>query len=82
MTAQCPRCKSPSPERHPAVQFGGEVEICTHDFHLRETPQNTPSLIVAVMDKRLVEFKSAVEYVAHDRRSGGSQIDNYLDARN
>lgn len=25
---------------HPAVQYGGEVEICTHDFHLTETPQN------------------------------------------
>lgn len=30
---RCPRCNSPSPERHPAVQFGGEVQICPHSYH-------------------------------------------------
>ena len=30
MSKRCPRCDSPSPERHPAVQFEGEVETCTH----------------------------------------------------
>ncbi len=29
---RCPRCNSPSPERHPAVQFE-EVEICSEPFH-------------------------------------------------
>jgi hypothetical protein len=29
----CPRCGSPDAKRHPAVQHGGEVEICPHPFH-------------------------------------------------
>lgn len=30
---RCPQCNSPSPERHPAVQSGGEVSICPNDWH-------------------------------------------------
>jgi hypothetical protein len=29
----CPRCTSPSPTLHPAVQAGGEVTICPDTFH-------------------------------------------------
>lgn len=49
---KCPRCESPAPHLHPAVQFEGEVETCTHDFHLTVTPQNTPAYISAVHAKR------------------------------
>lgn len=30
---RCPRCNSPSPERHPAMQHEGEVQPCTHPWH-------------------------------------------------
>ena len=49
---KCPRCTSPHPHLHPSVQIEGEVEICTHDFHLTQTPQNASSFIEAVLQKR------------------------------
>lgn len=33
MSDKCPRCGSPTPKLHPAVQLGGEVSICMHEFH-------------------------------------------------
>lgn len=37
---------------HPAVQYGGEVETCPDEFHLRPTPQNTDAYIALVLAKR------------------------------
>lgn len=34
------------------MQHEGEVEICTHDFHLTPTPQNTEQKIALVHEKR------------------------------
>ena len=50
--AGCPDCKSAHPHHHPAVQVDGEVELCTHAFHLQSTPQNLPEYIEAVRAKR------------------------------
>jgi hypothetical protein len=47
--ANCPRCDSPKPHLHPAMQFEGEVQTCTHAFHLKPTTQNTPAYIEAVL---------------------------------
>lgn len=49
----CPHCKSSAPHMHPAVQHEGEVELCTHDYHLQPTPQNTPEYIARVIEKRV-----------------------------
>lgn len=32
---KCPRCDSPSPGLHPAMQYEGEVQPCPHDWHKR-----------------------------------------------
>ena len=34
----CPRCDSPQPHLHPAVQAGGEVQPCPHKYHDIVTP--------------------------------------------
>lgn len=49
---RCPRCTSPSPHMHPAMQFEGEVEVCPHEFHLTPTNQNTQAYIDEVLAKR------------------------------
>lgn len=49
---RCPRCNAPHPHLHPAMQFEGEVETCTHDYHLTPTPENRPEYIALVRAKR------------------------------
>jgi hypothetical protein len=34
----CPKCGSPEPRLHPAVQFEGEVQPCDHPFHAASAP--------------------------------------------
>lgn len=50
---RCPTCDSPSPHMHPAVQYEGEVGICTDDFHLSNFDgMNRPEYIKMVLDER------------------------------
>lgn len=35
---RCPRCDSPQPPLHPAVQSGGEVQPCPDEFHALAMP--------------------------------------------
>lgn len=35
---KCPRCGSPDPKLHPAVQFEGEVQLCHHPYHAGADP--------------------------------------------
>ncbi|MBI3654143.1 MAG: hypothetical protein HY231_24185 [Acidobacteria bacterium] len=39
---RCPKCDSPDPKRHPAMQFEGEVQICDHLWHTFDKPWNNP----------------------------------------
>lgn len=45
--SKCPRCGSPQPHLHPAVQYGGEVQVCFHRYHLTLTAQNTADKILS-----------------------------------
>lgn len=49
---KCPTCNSPAPHLHPAMQHEGEVEVCTDDFHLQNTPQNKLEYRNNVLRKR------------------------------
>ena len=47
LTDSCPRCHSPQPHLHPAVQHEGEVQPCPHPFHEQITPSNTAERVAA-----------------------------------
>jgi hypothetical protein len=46
---------------HPAVQFEGEVELCTDVFHLTPTNENPQEYIDAVLAKRAWKGLPAIE---------------------
>ena len=51
----CATCGSNEPHLHPAMNCGGEVELCTDSFHLVETAQNKPEYIEAVKAKQITK---------------------------
>lgn len=56
----CPSCGSEAPHLHPAVQIGGEVEVCTDAYHLIRTNQNRDDCIAAVKSKAEARDKGGV----------------------
>lgn len=48
--SHCPRCDSPAPHLHPAMQYGGEVQPCSHPFHEKNTPENARYLVSRPLD--------------------------------
>lgn len=52
---RCKTCGSTAPQLHPAVQVGGEVEVCGDSFHLTITPQNKLSFIIECERKRMAQ---------------------------
>lgn len=48
---KCPRCNSPQPHLHPAMQFEGEVQPCSHPFH-EQLMTDTPDIVERLHAKR------------------------------
>lgn len=51
MTNNCPRCDSPEPRLHPAVQEGGEVSICPDPYHTPPVVITTEDIIASLVTK-------------------------------
>lgn len=58
---KCPRCQSPSPERHPSMQAdGGEVEVCTHRFHATGATEDVRRSAIAKLRRDLEKWSDGV----------------------
>lgn len=52
---KCPRCQSPDPARHPAVQSGGEVQICPDRWHSATSKSARPEGAMVMVPRGAVQ---------------------------
>lgn len=64
MSERCPRCNSPDPKLHPAVQFEGEVQPCAHLWHYPAGTKPAVSPASPVSASLADEFTKWVEQYA------------------
>ena len=67
--SRCPTCNSPSPAKHPAMQFEGEVQICKDAFH--KPADSSPGLITEAM---LAECKGDTQPLRNMLRDRNARI--------
>lgn len=77
----CPRCGSPDPRRHPAVQYEGEVQMCPDAFHAPREARLEGTLakhqdLDEALTERIRELEEALRPFAkaadhYDRSEGG-----------
>lgn len=65
----CPRCGSPDPKYHPAMQYEGEVQVCTHDFHASACKQEYKYGNAAGLEARLLPGEPWFALRAKDKLS-------------
>lgn len=61
----CPTCDSPRPHLHPAMQFEGEVQMCTDRYHQTVTAENTQASIDRLLAEQ-TRHDVAASVVRHD----------------
>lgn len=55
--SRCPTCDSPAAHLHPAVQFGGEVQVCFDSFHDEDSTNLLPCLSTYEITSRYLAKK-------------------------
>jgi hypothetical protein len=66
--SRCPRCDSPQPHLHPALQFEGEGQPCDHDYHRHITPENTAARI-----EQVESLKQRLAALTESENGGGDE---------
>lgn len=65
MIGNCPRCGSNDPKLHPVVQHGGEVQLCSHPYHVIHGDTKT---MLAVLDMYDPLIRGGAGLIAMERQ--------------